>query len=256
MKIYKGKTVNLAVENALKDLNVSENDIIFKIIDEGTKGILGIGGKKAKISVELKNEDGKRSVEFLDGLFNLLNIPAQAEYTEVDDKIVINIITTASSSLIGYRGETLDALQTLAGAVANIGNEEYKRVVVDCENYRQKREETLQTLALRLANKAIKSERVVTLEPMNPFERRIIHTTLSEFEGVKTESQGVEPNRYIAIIPNNAKPFKKDFNKSKGGKNYDKKKESRSSGFKSEMIKTTKKTSGFGTYLGNSLKND
>ena len=256
MKVYEGKTVDLAVENALKDLNVTENEIIFKIIEEGTKGILGIGGKKAKISVELKCEDGKRSVEFLDGLFDLLKVPAQAEFEEVDDKIVINIITTASSSLIGYRGEMLDALQTLAGAVANIGNEEYKRVVVDCENYRQKREDTLKNLALRLANKAVKSEKVVTLEPMNPFERRIIHATLSTFEGVKTESQGVEPNRYIAIIPDNAKPFKKNFNKSRSGKNGDKKRENRSSGFKSEMIKTTKKTSGFGTYLGNSLKND
>lgn len=256
MKIYEGKTVNLAVENALKDLNVTENDIIFKIIDEGTKGILGIGGKKAKISVELKSDDAKRSVEFLDGLFDLLKVPAQAEYTEVDDKIIINVITTASSQLIGYRGEMLDALQTLAGAVANIGNEEYKRVVVDCENYRQKREETLQNLAKRLANKAIKSERVVSLEPMNPFERRIIHSTLTDFEGVKTESQGVEPNRYVVIIPDNAKPNKKDYSKQKNGRNGDKKRENRSSGFKSEMIKSTKKTSGFGTYLGNSLKND
>ena len=256
MKIYEGKTVNLAVENALKDLNVQENEIIFKIIDEGSKGILGIGGKKAKISVELKSDDGNRAVEFLDGLFDLLKVPAQAEFTEVDDKIIINVITTASSSLIGYRGEMLDALQTLAGAVANIGNEEYKRVVVDCENYRQKREETLKNLAVRLANKAIKSERVVTLEPMNPFERRIIHSALSEIEGVKTESQGVEPNRYVVIIPDNAKPSKKDFTKSKNGKHGDKNRDRRSNGFKSEMIKTTKKTSRFGTYLGNSLKND
>ena len=256
MKIYEGKTVDLAVENALKDLNAQENDIIFKIIEEGSKGILGIGGKKAKISVELKSDDGKRAVDFLDGLFDLLKVPAQAEFKEVDDKIVINVITTASSSLIGYRGETLDALQTLAGAVANIGNDEYKRVVVDCENYRQKREETLQNLAKRLASKAIKSERVVTLEPMNPFERRIIHSTLSDFEGVKTESQGVEPNRYIAIIPDNVRPSKKDFSRSKNGKYGDKKRDKKTNGFKSEMIKTTKKTSGFGTYLGNSLKND
>ncbi|MBR5439263.1 MAG: protein jag [Clostridia bacterium] len=256
MKIYEGKTVSLAVENALKDLNVTENEIIFKIIDEGTKGILGIGGKKAKISVELKSEDGKRSVEFLDGLFDLLKVPAQAEFEEVDDKIIINIITTASSSLIGYRGEMLDALQTLAGAVANIGNDEYKRVVVDCENYRQKREETLKNLALRLSNKAITTERVVSLEPMNPFERRIIHATLCDVEGVKTESQGVEPNRFIVIIPDNAKPNKKDFSNKRGGRGGDKKRENRSSGFKSEMIKSTKKTSGFGTYLGNSLKNN
>ncbi len=258
MKIYEGKTVDSAVEIALNDLNVTKENLIVTVIDEGVKGILGIGGRKAKISVEVKDEDAKRSADFLDGLFELLKIPAQTEYSETDDKININVITTASATLIGYRGEMLDALQTLAGAVANIGNEEYKRVVVDCENYRQKREETLKALATRLANKAIKTCRVVSLEPMNPFERRIIHSALVDMEGVKTESQGVEPNRYVAIIPDNIKSFSGDKNGNKKGgfKGRDGKRGGSNSGFKSEMIKSTKKTSGFGTYLGNSLKND
>ena len=145
----------------------------------------------------------------------------------------------------------LDALQTLAGAVANIGNDEYKRVVVDCENYRAKREETLKDLANKLALKAVKTGRKVTLEPMNPFERRVIHSTLSENEEVKTESQGNEPNRYVVIIPNNLKSYSNDKNNRQKKGRYDKgaKREP-----KEEMIRGEKKPLGFGTFLGNSNK--
>ena len=249
MYYYFGKTCDEAIEAGLKELGVTEKEVIITRFNEGTKGVFGIGGKKAKVGLELKAEEGKRAVEFLEGIFEFLNVPVSADLSEDDDKILINLITTSSATLIGYRGEMLDALQTLAGAVANIGRDEYKRLVVDCEGYRQKREETLKGLAERLAQKAIKSGRKVTLEPMNPFERRIIHSALSENENVKTESVGSEPNRYIVIIPNNLKPYEK---KKGDYKNRDKK--DNKGGFKSEMIKTTKKTSGFGTYLGNSLK--
>lgn len=249
MYYYFGKTCDEAIEAGLKELGVTEKEVIITRFNEGTKGVFGIGGKKAKVGLELKAEEGKRAVEFLEGIFEFLNVPVSADLSEDDDKILINLITTSSATLIGYRGEMLDALQTLAGAVANIGRDEYKRLVVDCEGYRQKREETLKGLAERLAQKAIKSGRKVTLEPMNPFERRIIHSALSENENVKTESVGSEPNRYIVIIPNNLKPYEK---KKGDYKNRDKK--DSKGGFKSEMIKTTKKTSGFGTYLGNSLK--
>ena len=104
---------------------------------------------------------------------------------------------------------------------------------------------------MRLAEKAIKFQRTVSLEPMNPFERRVIHSTLAEVEHIKTESQGVEPKRYIVIIPDNVK--KNDRRDNKG---YKKDRNSSKSGFKSEMIRTTQKTSGFGTFLGNSLKKD
>ncbi len=248
MEFY-GKTVDLAIENGLKELGIDKNDAIITIIEEGSKGVLGIGGKKAVVNIENKKDNSKRAINFIDGLFEKLNIPATSELNESEEKTFINIITTASSSVIGYRGEILDAVQTLASAIINTGNNDYKRVVVDCENYRSKREETLTNLAKRLAEKAIKNGRKVSLEPMNPFERRIIHSAISNIEGIKTESQGNEPNRYVVIIPENLKPFER-----KNGRNN--KFEKKQTGFQSEMIKINKKTSGFGTFLGNSLKDN
>ena len=136
-------------------------------------------------------------------------------------------------------------------------------MVVDCENYREKREETLKSLANKLADKALRTGRKVTLEPMNPFERRVIHSALTGNEHVKTESQGVEPNRYIVIIPDNMRPYsrgersdRRDRNDrfSRSGGRGDRR--DGRGGFKSEMLKIDKKTTGFGTFLGNSLKND
>ena len=250
MEYFYGKTVESAIEAGLKELGISKDDAIITVIEEGAKGVLGIGGKKAKVGIDIKKSDAQRVEEFLKGLFDILEVPVVTEITDEEEKISINLESTKSSSIIGYRGEILDSIQTLAGAVANIGNEEYKRVVVDCENYRSKREDTLKALAVRLAEKAIKFQKTVSLEPMNPFERRIIHSALTEVEHVKTESQGVEPKRYIVIIPDNVK--KNDRRDNKGYKQEN----SSKGGFKSELIKTTKTTSGFGTFLGNSLKND
>jgi spoIIIJ-associated protein len=252
MSYYYGKTIDAAIEEGLKDLGVTKEQVEITVVEEPVKGVLGIGAKKAKIKMEVKVEDSKRASDFLDGLFDLLKVSATTEVVEDGDKIVINLITTSSSTLIGHRGEMLDALQTLAGAVANIGNDEYKRVVVDCENYRLKREDTLKDLAKKLANKAVKTGRKVTLEPMNPFERRIIHSALSTSEEVKTESQGNEPNRYIVIIPNNLKPYSKDRKDRRGKGKFDKKDRTRAP--KEEMIKGEKKPLGFGTFLGNSQK--
>jgi spoIIIJ-associated protein len=120
-----------------------------------------------------------------------------------DKKVEINIKAENTTAVIGKRGVMLDALQTLAGAVANTGRDEYRRVVVDCENYRDNREATLNKLAGNLAQKAIRLGKKIKLEPMNPYERRIMHAALSEREGVSTQSEGKEPNRYIVIIPDN-----------------------------------------------------
>ncbi len=252
MEYFYGKTVESAIEAGLKELGISRDDANIVILEEGVKGVLGIGSKKAKVGIEVKKTDGERVKEFLDGLFNILNLQVVSNIEVNEEKIEVTLESDKSSSLIGYRGEMLDSIQTLAGAVANIGKDEYKRVVVDCENYRSKREETLKALAIRLANKAIKYQRQVSLEPMNPFERRVIHSALSEIEHVKTESQGVEPKRYIVIIPD----VVKNYDKRDGKKSYDRRDGKTSRGFKSEMIRTTKKTSGFGTFLGNSLKKD
>ena len=197
-----GKTIEEAVQLGAEELGVSVEEVEYEVIEEPQKGGLFKKTIPAKVLVWKKLTDSGRAVEFLKTLFEMINVPVVTEVTRDDDKICINLTSTNSQFLIGYRGELLDALQCLAGAVANIGREDYKRVVVDCEEYRDKRENTLNELAEKLANKAVRTGRKIQLEPMNPFERRIIHTALAESTEVKTESEGKEPNRYIVIVPN------------------------------------------------------
>ena len=197
-----GKTIEEAVQLGAEELGVSVEEVEYEVIEEPQKGGLFKKTVPAKVLVWKKLTESGRAVEFLKTLFEMINVPVVTEVTRDDDKICINLTSTNSQFLIGYRGELLDALQCLAGAVANIGREDYKRVVVDCEEYRDKRENTLNELAEKLANKAVRTGRKIQLEPMNPFERRIIHTALAESTEVKTESEGKEPNRYIVIVPN------------------------------------------------------
>lgn len=201
MATYYGKTVEEAIESGLKELGIDRENADIKIVEEPKKGFLGLNSKKAEVEISPKKSDGERAVEFLKGLLPIMNVSAECVLSEEDEKIVIDVKAAKSSSVIGYRGEILDALQTLAGAVANIGREDYRRVVVDCEEYREKREETLKSLAEKLAAKAVRTGRKIILEPMSPYERRILHSTLAESTEVKTESEGKEPNRYVVIIP-------------------------------------------------------
>lgn len=197
-----GKTVEDAVQSGAEQLGVSVDEVDYEVLEEPQKGGLFKKAVPAKVLVSKKLSDSARAVKFLEDVFDIIKVPVTTEVTRDDDKICINLISADTQMLIGYRGELLDALQCLAGAVANIGREEYKRVVVDCEDYREKREETLTGLAERLADKAVRTGRKIQLEPMNPFERRVIHTALAESTEVKTVSEGKEPARYIVIIPN------------------------------------------------------
>ena len=203
---FTGKTVQEAIENGLKEMNLEEDKAEIKVIEEPTKGFLGIAAKKAKVEITEKKTDGERAVEFLNGLLDLMNVNAKSNLTEEDEKVVIDIITDNSSAIIGYRGEVLDALQNLAGAVANTGREDYRRVVVDCENYRTKREDTLVSLAHKLEAKAVRMGRKINLEPMNPYERRIIHSAVANIEGVTSKSIGEEPYRKVSISSTNPRP--------------------------------------------------
>jgi spoIIIJ-associated protein len=203
--VFSGKTVEEATELGLSTLNLTKEEAEITVLDEGKKKIFG--GVKARVKVVKKASDGKRAQNFVDGLFSILKVKAFTELVSDGDRIEINIETTNSHQIIGRHGEVLDAIQCIAGAVANIGREEYKKVVVDCENYREGREKTLIELANKLAKKAVERGRKVTLEPMNPYERRIIHAALADSTEVKTVSEGKEPNRYVAIVPNNLKPY-------------------------------------------------
>lgn len=201
MPTYYGKTVEEAIEEGLKELGVTAEQAEIKIIEEAKKGFLGINSKKAEVEINAKKTDGERVKAFLEGLFPIMKVNAKCNLLEEDDKIVVEVVAERSQQVIGYRGETLDALQTLAGAVANIGREDYRRVVVDCENYREKREDTLKSLAEKLADRAVREGRKVILEPMAPYERRIIHSALADRKDVTTESDGKEPNRHVVIVP-------------------------------------------------------
>ncbi len=216
-----GKTVEEAIEKGLAELNISREDADIRVLEEGKKKLFGsikarveIAVKEVEAPVEAAKDeatatvdgeatDGERAVEFLAGLFEILKVEAVSELVAEGDKIEINVTAADSQSVIGKHGGMLDAIQTLAGAVANKGRDDYKRVVVDCENYRENRESTLKRLAENLAAKSIRMEKKIKLEAMNPYERRIIHAALSNYEGVKTESEGKEPNRYVVIVPAN-----------------------------------------------------
>ena len=217
---FTGKTVDEAVDEGLKALGLTREEADIQVLDEGKKGGLFTKGVKARVRIGRKKTDGERAVDFLDGMFGMLGVTATTELEEGGENTKINVITPNSYALIGHRGEMLDALQVLAGAVANIGREEYKRVVVDCEGYRENREETLKRLANKLAEKAVRYGKKLSLEPMTPYERRIIHAALADSTEVKTASEGKEPNRYIVVIPNNLRPGSDRFDR-RGGFNRD-----------------------------------
>lgn len=203
---FQGKTVEEAIETGLAELGISRDDAEITVVDPGKKKLFGSVPARVEIVAKEKLSDGQRAVRFLAGLFPFLGTEAEPVLASEDEKIRINL-EGETKGIIGRRGEVIDALQVLAGAVANIGRKEYKRVVVDCGNYREEREETLRRLAQKLAAKAVRIGKRVRLEPMNPYERRIIHSALLENEEVTTRSEGKEPARYVVITPKTLKSF-------------------------------------------------
>lgn len=193
------KTVQEAVDMALEELGARREDVEINIVDEGMKGLFGIGGKSARVQVILKDTGREDGVAFLKSIFDKMRLDVNIEKFEDDESIMLKVTGKNSGLIIGRRGETLDALQYLTGMVVNKRNDEYKRVMIDIENYRQKREETLIRLADRLADRVVRYRRSVTLEPMNPYERRIIHSCLQSNENIETYSVGEEPNRRVVI---------------------------------------------------------
>ena len=203
-KVFYGKTYEEAVNNALLELALPREDVEITVLEEGKKKIFG--STKWKVQVVEKKSDGIRAAQFIDGLLKILGVESQSEVVSEENSIKIEVKTQSSARVIGKRGDVLDAIQCLAGAVANIGRDEYVKVVVDCENYRSQREDTLVALAHKVEAKAVETGRKIILEPMNPYERRIIHSALIGSEQVKTSSEGKEPARYVVVIPNDAKP--------------------------------------------------
>lgn len=214
--IFEGKTAEEAVNAGLAALGLKKEDVEVEVLEAGRKKLFGYVPAKVRLTPVKKLTDGERAVAFLEGLFERLdNDGVVVTLAEESEKIVINL-DGATKGVIGRRGEVIDAVQVLAGAVANTGRKNYMRVVVDCGNYREEREETLKRLAEKLAAKAVRLGKRVRLEPMNPYERRIIHAALVDSTEVTTKSEGKEPARYVVIIPNNMKQFDR---KPRGDKN-------------------------------------
>ena len=265
---FTGKTVDDAIEAGLKELGVSREEVEVEVLEEGKVRRIGKSvDAEVRLTVKTPLSDGARAVQFLEGLFTQLKEEVTPVLESEEEKIVINLQAESAKGIIGRRGEVIDALQTLAGAVANTGRKSYKRVVVDFENYRERREETLQRVAEKFAAKAVKQGRRVRLEPMNPYERRIVHAALMNNPEVTTHSEGKEPGRFVVITPNNMRGNRQ------GGKGKDR---NRQNGRQSDKSKnpypkrqlpkeSTPQSSGtslnlggssyqrfFGSYLGNS----
>ncbi|NMA34533.1 MAG: protein jag [Clostridiaceae bacterium] len=201
-----GKTVEEAVNAALEELVADIDDVEVTVLEEGSKGLFGIGSKQARVQVRLIMDPAEEGVRFLESVFEKMNVNVDIEKYEDEDSVSLKISGKDSGIIIGRRGETLDALQYLTSLVVNRKSNRYKRMTIDIENYRKKREETLVRLAKRLADKVVRYRRNVSLEPMNPYERRIIHSTLQNNEYVETYSVGEDPNRKVVITLKHAHP--------------------------------------------------
>ncbi len=207
MDEFTGKTVEEAIEEGLNALGIAREEAEITVLEEPKKKLFGATPAKVKVVAKKKLTDGERAVEFLKGLFEYLPFTAEVSLVSEDEKTVIELASDNAKRLVGHRGEIIDAIQALCGAVANTGRKEYKRVVVDCDGYRKKREETLERLAVKLAEKAVRLGKKVRLEPMNPYDRRIIHAALVDNGDVTTKSEGNEPARFVVIIPKKMKSF-------------------------------------------------
>ena len=224
-----GRTEEDAIKAALAELGLDRDDVSVEILERAKSGFLGIGASPAlvRVSYEVEDEVVESAVEiavnevvetavsaapidesadyaavrrFLTGLLERMGVKADIEISDRDNGgINVNLSGNGMGAIIGRRGETLDAIQHLTNYVVNRGSEKHLHISVDAENYRSKREESLTKLAEKMAEKAIKYKRSMALEPMNSYERHVIHTALQNYEGVTTSSTGVEPNRRVVV---------------------------------------------------------
>ena len=196
------KTVDEAITKALIELETTSDKLVYEVVDKGSAGFLGLGAKPAIIRARKEVTLEDKAVEFLSQVFGAMNLPVTVEtsYSEEETELSINLAGDDMGILIGKRGQTLDSLQYLVSMVINKGSEGYIRVKLDTENYRSRRKETLETLAKNIAYKVKRTKRPVSLEPMNPYERRIIHAALQSDKYVTTRSEGEEPFRHVVIL--------------------------------------------------------
>lgn len=198
----KAKTVDEAVSKALAELNTTKENVEIEILEE-SKGLFGLlGSKEVKVRVTLiKENESEKAEEFLSNITKMMgmDISFETEYKEEEKKMEIELKGEGLGLLIGRRGETLDAIQYLTNIFLNKETDDYIKVTLDAENYRERRESALVTLAKRTAQKATKYKKNMIIEPKNPYERRIIHEALQDYPEVTTYSIGEEPNRKVVV---------------------------------------------------------
>ncbi len=198
--IKEGKNVDEAIALAIAELGIELEDADVEILEEGSKAVLGIfGGKGAKVQVTEHVTDTKKINAFLEAMLDVIGIEARIETREESDKIFVDVYGENVGALIGKHGDTLYAISYLANLIINKGRENYKRVVVDVEHYREQREEVLVSMANKAAERVMRYKRPVQMQPMPAAERRIVHATLQANRMVETESTGEEPNRCVVV---------------------------------------------------------
>ncbi len=200
-KEFKGKTVDEAITAASLELGVASTELDYEVVEKGTSGFLGIGSKPAVIKAKKKESFIDDIYEYLNNLFRVMDIEAEVklDYDEENSNMNIDVSGPNMGILIGKRGQTLDSLQYLISLYVNKKSESYIRVKLDTENYRSRRKDTLENLAKNIAFKVKRTRRPFTLEPMNPYERRIIHSALQNDRYVATRSEGDEPYRKVVV---------------------------------------------------------
>lgn len=210
----KASTVDKAVEEGLKQLDINREDSEIEIVQEGglfSKAIIKIGKKESPQDIV---------ISFLNGLFEQMSLRCYADCKVENEELKVNITGGDSGIVIGYRGEVLDAIQYLALILVNEKGHKFIRVTINAENYREKREQTLEALAGRLAYKAYRTGKKIELEPMNPFERRIIHTALQDSKFATTESEGDDLSRHVVIVPKEG-GVREGYDRERGSYNRD-----------------------------------
>ena len=193
------KTVDDAVTEALIKLGATSDQIEYEVVEKGSTGFLGIGSKAAVIKVRKKCSTEDVIREFLGKAFDAMELEVEIQITNSENNYSVELKGDEMGVLIGKRGQTLDSLQYLTNLAVNKNSDEYVKVKIDTEDYRKRRKETLENLAKNIAYKVKRTKRPVSLEPMNPFERRVIHSALQNDKFVTTHSEGEEPYRHVVV---------------------------------------------------------
>lgn len=195
------KNVDDAITQATCQLGITSDQLEYEVLDKGSTGFLGIGSKNAVIKARKKFSIDENVVEFLSSIFDAMKMEVEILVAVNEEEHIIEVELKGDDMgiLIGKRGQTLDSLQYLTNLAINKHSDEYYKVKIDTEDYRKRRKETLENLAKNIAYKVKRTKRPVSLEPMNPFERRIIHSALQNDRYVTTHSEGDEPYRHVVV---------------------------------------------------------